>query len=1150
MKPIPVPNWAQGAVCLVTALLGLSVEAKVLDNFDAPARAGWEDANPGGLPLPGGTQAGGQFTFNLPPIGQPFFVSSRKTSETFELVDGRTVEMRVDLVSGRGPDSFAVVGFIPQGAGGPNSLRGYGMAKSETDILITKGINTYFFNSNPTPPIKNNNVTLVLKLRASDGSVYITGSVLDKDAGNQVIWEQSFVDTPQADVLATGTDDPPAPYLNLVGNFVLYLYADGGTDPAGYQVVYDNAETFVTDTVVLDNFNAAQRSGWEDKNPANLPLPLPTQANGQYTIDLPAIGQAFFRSSTKTTTQYELVEGTRHEFAVDMVSGLGPDSFAVLAWIPVSTGANSLAGYGIAKSETDMLITKGINKYFYNENPVPPVKNNNVRLTLELTVRNGSVEIVGRVLDLDDNNAVIFEQRFLDTPGADVFADGADDPPAPYLTTGNVVLYLYADGGTDPTGYQVVYDNLTVSAPPAAANVAPIISAIAPVEGANFLPASTQVSFVVTDDKALPDSAFQVTLNGTVYTTANGVSLSAAGATRTATLGGLAAERNYTGQVSVTDSDGVTRSVPLHFDTYTVVNTRLVELEDYNFEAGGFFNSPVRTAEGWGAAENSYADRVATVGIDVRETRTSPSAGDTMYRTQDAVRMQRSLDRARPGFSAENLIFDYDVGDLAVGEWMNYTRDFEAGSYEIYLREAVVNFGQADSALEIVTGDRTQPDQTVRVVGTFLGTTSGFTYRNVPLTDGTGANKVVLRLSGVTTLRLRTITADTSSGNRYLNYLLLVPVEDAGVQRAAVASLAPANGTTVNSVEPTVQVAIENRDTQVNVGSIQLQINGATVTPTVATTENGATVTYKYASLPPRDVAQLARLTFRDNEGEEISSEWQFAVTYVQLDPATRFQGRGLAAGLNFKWVQALPEGGLLDNSLTRAEEQLRTGSSIPRGVDESGVTAVVNYSQNAVNGGTDGGFGDDLVFPGSDLGLGDENIAAEFTAHLDLPAGIVRFGVISDDGFKLASAMTPNAGTAPLDFHNGGPANKVFDVVVPEAGLYAFRLVWYERSGGAHVEWFTEDRSTGVRTLVNGVGGVRAFSTVETVAPSITLQATDTLGSAFGNEAAAVIDTVAKTVRIPLGTTPARFYRLSGATQLEIHSIVIDGQTVVLQYR
>jgi hypothetical protein len=1150
MKPIPRPNWVQGAVGIVTALLGFSLEAKVLDNFDSATRVGWEDANPGGLPLPGGTQAGGQFTFNLPPIGQPFFVSSRKTSETFELVNGRTIEMRVDLVSGRGPDSFAVVGFIPQGAGGPNSLRGYGMAKSETDILITKGINTYFFDSNPTPPIKNNNVTLVLKLSAVAGSVHITGSVLDKDAGNQVIWEETFVDSPQADVLTTGVDNPAAPYLNLVGNFVLYLYADGGTDAAGYQVVFDNAETLVTDTVVLDDFNAAQRSGWEDRNPANLPLPAPVQANGQYRIDLPRIGQPFFRSSTKTSTQYELAEGTRHEFAVDMISGLGPDSFAVLAWIPTATGANSLAGYGIAKSESDILITKGINKYFYNENPVPPIKNTNVRLTLELTVRKGSVEIVARILDLEDNNAVLFEQRFVDTPGADVFSDGADDPPAPYITTGNAVLYLYADGGTDPNGYQVVYDNLTVSAPLAAANLAPIISAVGPVEGANFLPTSTLVSYTVADDKALPDSAFQVTLNGMVYTSTNGVTLTAAGATRTATLGGLVAERNYSGQVSVTDTDGVTRSVPLHFDTYTAANTRVVELEDYNFESGGFFNSPVRTAEGWGAAENSYTDRVATVGIDVNETRTSPNAGDTMYRTLDAVRMQRSLDRARPGFSADNLVFDYDVGDLVAGEWMNYTRDFAAGSYEIYLREAVVNFGQADSALEIVTGDRTQPEQTVRVVGTFLGTTSGFTYRNVPLTDGTGANKVVLRLSGVTTLRLRTITADTSSGNRYLNYLLVVPVADAGVQRAAVASLTPANGITVSSVEPTVQVAIENRDTQVNLGTVQLQINGATVTPTVAGTGNGATVTYRFATLPPRDVVQSARLTFRDNEGEEVVTEWQFAVTYVQLDPATRFQGRGLAAGFNFKWVQALPEGGLLDNSLTRAEDQLRNGSSIPRGVDASGVTPVVNYSQNAVTGGTDGVFGEDLVFPGADLGLGDDNIASEFAAHLDLPAGIVRFGMICDDGFKLASAVAPGAGTAPLDFNNGGPANKVFDVVVPEAGLYAFRLVWYERSGGAHVEWFTEDRSTGVRTLVNGVGGVRAFATVEAVAPSITLQSTDVLGSTFGNEAAAVIDTVAKTVRITLGTSPARFYRLLGASELAIDSIVIEGETVVLKYR
>ncbi|MBL9134591.1 MAG: hypothetical protein JNK85_01920, partial [Verrucomicrobiales bacterium] len=268
---------ASRLLAVVLPLTAATATGTVLDNFNGAQRTAWEDANPVGLPLPGGLQADGKFTFNMQPVGQPYFVSSRKTSETFELREGRTIEFRADLLNGQGPDSFAVLAFIPQ-ATGPNTLAGYGIAKSETDILITKGINKYFYNENVNPPVKNNNVTLVLNLAVKGGKVFITGQVLDKDDGNRVIWEKSFVDTTAADVLSDGEDSPPAPWINLPGNFVLYLYADGGQDPAGYQVVYDNAETFVTDTEVLDNFDAASRSGWEDANPAGLPLPGGQQA--------------------------------------------------------------------------------------------------------------------------------------------------------------------------------------------------------------------------------------------------------------------------------------------------------------------------------------------------------------------------------------------------------------------------------------------------------------------------------------------------------------------------------------------------------------------------------------------------------------------------------------------------------------------------------------------------------------------------------------------------------------------------------------------------------------------------------------------------------------------------------------------------------
>lgn len=1124
---------------LVGLLTGL--QAKILDDFDAAERAGWEDSNPIGLPLSGGKQANGRFTFNLPPFGQPYFVASTKKSETFELQEGRIIEFRVDLVSGRGPDSFAVLGFIPT-ANGANSLAGYGFAKSETDILITKGINKYFFNENVDPAVKNENVTLVLNLAVKDGNVHVYTAVLDKDDGNRVLWEKTVVDTPAKDVLSDGEDDPAAPFITT-GNFVLYLYSDGGTDPLGYQVVFDNAETFVCDTVLLDDFDAAEREGWEDSNPASLPLAGGVQVDGRFTFNLPMIGQSYFVASTKRTKSFELEEGTRHEFSVDLVSGRGPDSFAVLAFIPTATGANTLAGYGLAKSETDILVTKGINKYFFNENVEPAVKNENVTLNLSLTVQNGQVTIRGRVFDRDDNDAVLFDRTFVDTPAKDVLVDGEDDPPAPFITTGYVVLYLYGDAGTDPDGYQVVYDNLMACAPAVVGNEAPIISEVSPPTGANFLPASTQITFKATDDQPLADDALVVKLNGQIITSTNGLVLGGNGTVRTASLGGLESNTNYVAELIVTDSDGVTRTETLYLDTFATTNL-LIEVEDYNFESGNFFTAPVRTPEGaW--ADNSYTDREGTSEVDYFDTRAAPNGTDTPYRTLDPVRMARSLDLRRPlDFDPEAGVYDYDVGDIAAGEWLNYTREVPAGTYEVYLREAVINFATADSVLEQVTGDPHQPDQTTQVVGTFFGYLSGYSFRNVPLTDGIGQEKMVLRLEGPTTLRLRHLTADTDSGNRFLNYLILVPVPDPGEQAATVSFLNLANGATVNTTEPQIEAVILNRDTQVVASSVKLFLNAVEVEPEIETTDDGVTVTYLFTTLPPAGEMQDARLTFLDDLGEEQSTDWSFAVTYLEVDPASRYDTPGPERGFKVRVTQAEEAG---ENNLDRAEAQLAANSTLLKFYDTNVVAAAINFSQDALFGGWTGYFEEDEPIPGQADEYGSDNYAMEVLTFLELPAGVTRFGVRSDDGYKLANAPNPTASTVPLAFHNGGAADVTFDVFAATAGVYPFRFVWYERSGGAHVEWFTVNPTTGERTLVNGAGGVAAYTSAAAV-PTIEVWGASSLDSPFALVTAAVVDFQQKTVTVP-ATAEAQYFRLSSETAPVVSGATLSEGNLVIRF-
>jgi hypothetical protein len=304
--------------------------------------------------------------------------------------------------------------------------------------------------------------------------------------------------------------------------------------------------------------------------------------------------------------------------------------------------------------------------------------------------------------------------------------------------------------------------------------------------------------------------------------------------------------------------------------------------------------------------------------------------------------------------------------------------------------------------------------------------------------------------------------------------------------------------------------------------------------------------------LPAAGAVNTAVVSFKDSEGVDVSSEWQFVITYLALDPASRVAATGKQRGFSLHVVQAPIENSPLENSLDRAETQLAVNSPIPRVVDTNAVVDVINLNKRSSD--THGVFPDDLRVPGIDpdtTGNGDNDFAVEILTYLELPAGVHRFGANTDDGFKIASGIAPlGASTPPLSFHNGGSGSETFDFVVSQAGFYAFRMVWYERGGGAHVEWFSENMTTGARTLINdpsAPAAVKAYVGVEeTVA--VVLQATASLTAAFADETTATIDPVAKRVTVPMtGTT--RFYRLLGPAELTITSMGVEGANVVLTY-
>jgi hypothetical protein len=832
----------------------------------------------------------------------------------------------------------------------------------------------------------------------------------------------------------------------------------------------------------------------------------------------------------------------------------GAETFAVLAFIP-NTGGNSpgtLAGYGLAKDPDDVIISKGILKYFVaDDSATAELKNENITLSLSMEVQNGSVIVTGKVLDKEDDNAVLWERTVVDTVAEDPMTDGTDDPAAPYITTGYFTLYCYQQFDAGISQYRVAYDNAVLIAPPQAGNSAPIISEVAPGNYAGFLPAGTTVSFKVADDKPLPKDQVTLTINGEAPTlgTAEVTDITPDGSQVRYTLtGGLEESKNYVLVLRAEDSEGLATTQTIYYDTFASTDL-VVEAEDYNFYGGDYFDHPDPYYEGaWG--DNSYSMRQGFEGIDFHDTRTTPSGDETMYRAEDPVRMQHTLDVTRQKFvdagGAAVGIYDYDVIDIAADEWMQYTRSFTPGNYEVYLRQALVNMADGESVLEEVTGDPRAEDAATAPLGTFFGRKTGFQYRNFPLTDG-AQNKTVLELSGVTTLRLRQVTPDPEDGGRYQNYLVFVRVPAPGVQRAAIVQLIPGPDAEVRTVEPAIEIEIANRDTSVKADTIQLELNGETVDAQVTPTAGGAQVDYVLDPLPPAGVLQQARIRYLDSQDVEVSTPWSFTILYNALDPATARTGPGGDPGMTVRVVQA-PEGSDLESSLLRAENQLAPDSTIPKFYDTTVVDQVINYSQDGP-GTANGTFPQDALIPGlQPTENGTDDIAMEATTWLELTEGVHRFGVHSDDGFKVVGGTLENDPAVPaLSFRSGGTANQTFDFVVPKTGFYPFRMVWYERGGGAHVEWFSVDRSSDERILINSSGAraVKAYLDAEDVVLDV-LEYADQLGAGFQEDAGATLqgDTFTTTQG---GTT--RFYRIRSSSARTIQEIQTQGAQVTIRF-
>jgi hypothetical protein len=390
-----------------------------------------------------------------------------------------------------------------------------------------------------------------------------------------------------------------------------------------------------------------------------------------------------------------------------------------------------------------------------------------------------------------------------------------------------------------------------------------------PASRSSFYAATNGVRFTATtlSTNRINPSAIKLLLNG--EDVSSNLAITGSSSNLTVAYNGLSANKVYDGRIVLADTAGRATTNEWTFDTFSeaFLNSaavKIIEAEDYNYDSGKFQDNPPLSGLNSAGAQVSgsgagYFDLTGTPDVDYSDKSAQPGGGITAdYRTTDFVGTQAgsaettsaelglvvSNDTVRQKYSTLGLP-EYQVRRTEGGEWLNYTRTFAPGDYNVYLRVA----GRSPQAVNLdrVTGDRTQPNQTTTPLGVFNVPNLGLTinYRYVPLTDAAG-KPVVVNLSGLQTLRL-TMGGPTQNVTQYtmvLNYLAFIPAASvtlpliqlesaltvAGPYAVDSAAVIIGNNATGNTITTAVSGSarfyrVRSTATKVRIASIQV-VNG------------------------------------------------------------------------------------------------------------------------------------------------------------------------------------------------------------------------------------------------------------------------------------------------------------------------------------
>jgi hypothetical protein len=486
-----------------------------------------------------------------------------------------------------------------------------------------------------------------------------------------------------------------------------------------------------------------------------------------------------------------------------------------------------------------------------------------------------------RLFFLNSNNVALATNVVYTTDGITNYNIGVPYQPwtnsatSPAGTTQVKVEFAGYGGGTcwfDNASLTSTYDVPTIS------NVYP--------NGYTLLQYTNALTFTAASASTqINPGDIQLTLNGSNVSA--GLVINGGPLSYSVSYSGLKSNQLCTASIMVTDTNGISTAASYSFDTYNP--TLLWEAEDWDFTNGMYINNPALSSTN---APDSYFGVVGFPNVDDYQQDGSPpgnavSGAPYLFRPGSSENPPMPIstsvagDTPRTNFINAQLVNsnvqDYAVGYFDGSDWLNYTRNFPTGKYNIYGRLAAGTAGSI--RMSMVTSGQGTSSQTTNYLGAFQMPVLGWgTYSYVPLTDVYG-NLVSVSLGGVNTLK---VNAANAGGN--MNFFFAVPANTStpiitNIYPSGLVLFQPTNAFTFQAVSPAGGYSISTN-------GIQLSLNGVNVTSNLVETGSSSSWSVSYSGLKSNTV-YTAVINVTDVAGDANSS----TLTFDTYNPGFVWEG-------------------------------------------------------------------------------------------------------------------------------------------------------------------------------------------------------------------------------------------------------------------